>query len=98
LRIFSPNLVVIRRKPAKGVIKKGVKVTRNLNEGLPPFMADGPGDIVVRLSLPLAQVFGTQNDLICAVSSVGRASPRHGGGHRFKPCTAHQFKPCITGI
>ena len=25
----------------------------------------------------------------CAVSSVGRALPRHGRGHRFKSCTAH---------
>ena len=24
-----------------------------------------------------------------AVSSVGRASPSHGGGHKFKSCTAH---------
>src|SRR5208283_5375430 len=26
----------------------------------------------------------------CAVSSVGRALPRHGRGHKFKSCTAHQ--------
>src|SRR5208337_2681407 len=25
-----------------------------------------------------------------AVSSVGRALPRHGRGHKFKSCTAHQ--------
>ena len=49
------------------------------------------GDIVLRLSLPPAPVFGTQNNLICAVSSVGRASPRHGGGHWFEPNTAHHL-------
>ena len=27
-----------------------------------------------------------------AVSSVGRASPSHGGGHRFKSCTAHHAR------
>ena len=27
----------------------------------------------------------------CAVSSVGRALPRHGRGHRFKSCTAHHL-------
>ena len=31
----------------------------------------------------------------CAVSSVGRALPRHGRGHKFKSCTAHQFTSCL---
>lgn len=31
-----------------------------------------------------------------AVSSAGRAPPSHGGGHRFKSCTAHQQYQGVT--
>jgi hypothetical protein len=32
----------------------------------------------------------------CAVSSVGRALPRHGRGHKFKSCTAHHPTPSAS--
>ena len=31
------------------------------------------------------------------VSSVGRATPLQGVGHRFDPCTTHQISKCFNG-
>ncbi len=32
------------------------------------------------------------------ISSVGRASPLHGGGRRFEPVITHQIKWCARGV
>ncbi len=33
-----------------------------------------------------------------AVSSAGRASPSHGGGRRFKSCTAHHYGTVVKSV
>ncbi len=46
------------------------------------------------LTLDLFSItFKPSNDIIWAVSSVGRASVLQTGGRRFESCTAHQSSP-----